>query len=166
MVKCISDEDRLALIKILFQNIPYVYINTFEISRPGISYTIDTIQEILRDNPQTEKIHVIIGDDLLPEIHTWKDFKGLCKTIKFICFTRKSCSEKSELPENITVATHSPDIEYLEIPVHPASSSRIRMLLKERTTPETPHAAQELHTMLSKAQIEYIVRNKLYIRHD
>lgn len=59
---------RLAMAKAAFDHLDLVGVSEREINRPGPSYTIDTVQELLQD---ADRVDVLIGADLAPQLPTW-----------------------------------------------------------------------------------------------
>ncbi|GMO47447.1 MAG: nicotinate-nucleotide adenylyltransferase [Termitinemataceae bacterium] len=47
-------------------------VDTCEVSRQGISYTIDTLNDILERYRSDTKIAMLVGDDLLADFHKWR----------------------------------------------------------------------------------------------
>ena len=69
--------------------------NAFEASdlenrRPGLSYTIDTVRELLRE--KGPDLYFIIGQDAFAEITKWKDWDALLATCHIVVMTRPGYS--------------------------------------------------------------------------
>ena len=66
--------DRLAMAELAIADNPAFYCEPCEIRRQGISYTIDTLKFLKEKYPQCEgKIGLIIGDDLLAGLDSWRE---------------------------------------------------------------------------------------------
>ncbi|HKY08221.1 MAG TPA: nicotinate-nicotinamide nucleotide adenylyltransferase, partial [Candidatus Binatia bacterium] len=72
-------------------------VSTIEISRPGVSYSIDTIREFVRTLDKNDELYFIIGLDAFREIGTWKDFAAIFPLCNFIVTSRPGSKEKDPL---------------------------------------------------------------------
>tara|TARA_B100000941_G_C28463430_1_gene532078 strand:+ start:511 stop:1050 length:540 start_codon:yes stop_codon:yes gene_type:complete len=59
----------------------------------GSSRSIDTIKYILKIN-KPKNLYLIIGSDILPEFHKWKNWKKIVKLTKLIVFSRSGYGKK------------------------------------------------------------------------
>ncbi len=59
---------RLAMATSAFEHLDLVRVSDREINRPGPSYTIDTVKELL---DEADRVDVLIGADLAPQLPTW-----------------------------------------------------------------------------------------------
>lgn len=70
---------------------PHFHVSSIELDRPGPSYTIDTIYELIdKFGPQVE-IYFITGADAIQEIPTWDRIEELLGLCQFIAATRQGC---------------------------------------------------------------------------
>lgn len=58
-----------------------------ETLRPGLSYTIDTIHELRTENPGAE-LYLLVGSDILSEIHRWHRIEELAQSARLVVMTR------------------------------------------------------------------------------
>jgi len=66
-------EDRLAMTRLAVAGNPRFEASAVEIERPGPSYTVDTLGDLLaRHGPETE-LYVILGQDALLDLPNWKE---------------------------------------------------------------------------------------------
>ncbi len=82
-----SAEDRLNMIKLAIDGIPFFDYSDMEIKKGGVSFTVDTLKE-LRNN--FNELEFIIGYDNIFEFHTWKDPDKIMELTKIIVLKRKS----------------------------------------------------------------------------
>lgn len=68
----ITSRDRLEMLAASASGDPRLAIDDCEIRREGISYTIDTVKDIISRYALTEKPGLIIGDDLAAEFPQWR----------------------------------------------------------------------------------------------
>ncbi len=65
-------EDRYAMVEAAAAGWPGLAPCRFELDRGGPSYTVDTVEELLADDPGSE-VTLIVGADVVPELPTWHD---------------------------------------------------------------------------------------------
>lgn len=53
-------------------------VSTLEVERGGVSYTVDTLQQIQAENP-TAELFFLMGADSLAEFHTWRAPGRICE---------------------------------------------------------------------------------------
>ena len=58
-----------------------------EISREGISYTVDSIRSIMKEYNDAN-IYLIIGSDVLSTLNEWKDFSNIISLCNIIVLSR------------------------------------------------------------------------------
>ena len=92
----------------------------FKLPRP--SYTIDTLTYLKEKYPQNE-FSIIMGSDSFQNLPRWKNFEQLVKNFLFIIYKRPGF----EIKENFGAVVNLLDAPLLDI-----SSTRIRLLLKEK----------------------------------
>ncbi|MGR3303108.1 MAG: nicotinate-nucleotide adenylyltransferase [Candidatus Scalindua sp.] len=134
-------------------------VSDLEIKRKGRSYTIDTVQEILRHYGEECEVFLIIGADSLNELELWKDIRTLSQLCHFVIINRPGFSTDTsprlaELIGNDNIS----DMEKLRIEIEPVgiSSTGIRKRLKDRIeikglVPECVEAYIKEHGLYSPA---------------
>jgi nicotinate-nucleotide adenylyltransferase len=137
-----------------------------EIKRTGKSYTIDTIQEILRSYIPATKTHadnkdcevfLILGSDSLQELVLWKNIKTLSELCCFVIVNRPGYSTK--IPgklENLIGKDKALGIEKLRVEIEPVgiSSTDIRQKLKMKAS---------IQGLVPPCVERYIIDNGLYL---
>jgi nicotinate-nucleotide adenylyltransferase len=89
--------DRLNMVRIATARNARFAVSTVEISRPGVSYSIDTIRHFARGLRKGDSLYFIIGLDAFREIGTWKDFRSLFSLCNFIVTSRPGRREHHPL---------------------------------------------------------------------
>ena len=72
--------DRVEMVKAAFRDLEKTVVDLREIERGGTSYAIDTVRQMVAENPGAE-LYFIIGEDSVEGLPRWKDIdelKGLC----------------------------------------------------------------------------------------
>jgi len=93
-VAVLEPEFRLELVRTAFAGIDKVCVDDRELKRGSVSYAIDTVREVLSENPGAE-IVFLIGEDSVEGLPRWKDYEELKKLCTFKSFprTRESSTE-------------------------------------------------------------------------
>ena len=116
-------------------------VSDMEIIRGGISYTLDTVNELLRGDCSS-RIGVIIGDDHVPLLKNWYGFEELSEKVEFLICPRNT--DEIKVPEGVRY-------RILEVnQVSPESATRIR------------EDVREFASYLSPRVREYVIANGLY----
>lgn len=79
--------DRLLLLHLVFDGMERVTVDEREIARGGVSYAIDTVEELVRENPGAE-LTFVVGEDSVAGLPQWKDYARLRELCAFKVFPR------------------------------------------------------------------------------
>ena len=90
-------ELRLQWIRLAITSHPTWELDTYEIDKGGISYTIETVREYKRRFPQA-RLFYVIGMDHAPLLPQWKDADELAKLIEFAIVTRPGKTTQTPPP--------------------------------------------------------------------
>ena len=80
-------ETRLMLWRAAFNGTPRVAVDDRELRKGGVSYAIDTVREVVAENPGAEIVFVV-GEDSVAGIDEWKDAAELRRLCAFKSFPR------------------------------------------------------------------------------
>ncbi len=118
-----------------------------EISRGGISYTVDTVQYLYKTADITGKIGLVIGDDLVEGFKKWHRWEELISMVDLYVVHRKFAAEVSlDIPHT-----------YLENLVLPLSSEDIRKRIA---------GGEAFRYLVPEPVYFYIKRHGLYRKSD
>jgi len=67
---------------------PYFSVSSIEIDRPGRSYSVETVKELLKVYGKDAVLYFIVGVDAFLEISTWWNAKELLGLVQFIVTAR------------------------------------------------------------------------------
>jgi nicotinate-nucleotide adenylyltransferase len=84
---------RLAMLELVAEHDDRFTVSSLEIQRGGVSYTIDTVQELQRRHPEA-RLFFLIGADSLRDLHTWKNIDQLLECCEFLSFRRPGVSRQ------------------------------------------------------------------------
>ena len=73
---------------------PRFKVSTVEISRPGVSYSIDTVRHFRQKKHRGDSLFFIIGLDAFQEIGSWKNFMEIFPLCNFIVTSRPGSKAK------------------------------------------------------------------------
>jgi nicotinate-nucleotide adenylyltransferase len=90
-------QDRLDMLAASIPGDPRLVIDDCEIRREGVSYTVDTLADIIRRYLPEGKPALILGDDLARDFPTWKN-AGEILSLADIVIARRILSEAGEYP--------------------------------------------------------------------
>ena len=102
-------------------------VSRLEIDRPGITYTIDTIEQLKKMCRPDVRLYFITGADAIHQIMTWKEPERLLSLCDFVAVTRPGY-QKNQMFEEIGELREkfASRIHYMEVPDLAISSSDIR----------------------------------------
>ena len=84
---CATDMQRLDMLRLATAGVPEFEVSDFELSRGGVSYTVDTLREGHRRYPDAEFLF-IAGMDSLLTLHAWKEPLEILSLCDFVTFRR------------------------------------------------------------------------------
>ena len=158
-----SVEDRLTMTLLAFKKHKRVVVDDRESLRPGPSYAIDTVKEILKEE-KVSRLSMIVGSDVFAEIDTWHHWEELFRLVHFVVMKRpdfpipkkkKSFQliNKGNSIEELAKADGTGKV--IEVKVEPinVSSTRIRKNLA---------TARSIESLVSSEVRDYLLINKIY----
>ena len=142
--KVIGAEHRLEMVRLATRSNSHFSTSDVEISRPGKSYSIDTIRFFREQG--LAALFFILGSDAFVEIETWKECQNLFSLCDFIVMARPGAQKNSfSLPipkaltpsfqydqrENVWVHLSGHLLYFKEISFLDISSTRVRELIEK-----------------------------------
>ena len=124
--------------------------STVEIDRPGPSYTIDTVRQIMGIYDGV-RVYLLVGADEARNLMTWRDPVGIQKLATIVVANRPGypvADSLEALPEDFAKS-----IRPLEMPGVDISSTDIRARVRSR---------RSIKYLVPKAVENYIVKHALY----
>ena len=147
-------EHRVQMVRLAIADKPYFKLSTMEIERPGPSYTVDTIAELLGQHGAGDELFFILGWDNLAQLPQWHEPSRLVKMCRLVAVPR--------------VGYTAPDLKSLEAAIPGLSQSVILL-----DTPEIDISASgirervaqglSVHHLVPEPVERYISKNKLYL---
>lgn len=144
----ISDpEDRYLMTVLATSNNHFFEVSKVEFDRPGPSYSIDTVKELLKKYNYRVKIFFITGADAFLEVDSWYKSEELIKLCQFVAATRPGY-DLNKLDKKFKRI-----IRIMEIPALSISSTDIRRRVKK---------GRNIKYLVTQEVEKYIYKKELY----
>ncbi|PJA96579.1 MAG: nicotinate (nicotinamide) nucleotide adenylyltransferase [Ignavibacteriales bacterium CG_4_9_14_3_um_filter_34_10] len=140
----IEAKHRFNMIKLAIDGTDYFTVSDFEINRPQISFTIDTVLELKKIY---QEIELIIGYDNLLVFDKWKEPDLLVQNVKLLVMKRKTNDDSTKKNKFFEHAI------FIDTPTIEISSTEVRSRIK---------AGLDAKFMLGEKVQDYIIKNNLY----
>lgn len=123
-----TPEQRLEMLRLAVRD-PRMQVSDLELSRPGPSYTVDTVLELRRKHPRAELV-LLMGSDMFLGFEKWKDPDIVLENAALGVFCRGYAGEKERCEAKAAQYTAiGRDVYLLDNPVVDISSTQLRRLL-------------------------------------
>ena len=83
-----SAEDRHAMTLLATADNPRFLVSRLEVDRPGITYTVDTLELLRNHYPNNVEIYFITGADAISDILSWHDADRIASLAHLVGATR------------------------------------------------------------------------------
>jgi nicotinate-nucleotide adenylyltransferase len=87
----VAAHHRLEMARLCFGDMPGVRLDDREIRRAGLSFTVDTLEELRSEDPERQ-LWFLIGADNLPLLPTWHRHHRILQLARIATFPRGGCS--------------------------------------------------------------------------
>jgi nicotinate-nucleotide adenylyltransferase len=149
----VPNEDRLNMLRLACGDNEKLMISTLDIDRGGITYTIDTLNDIRNIKPDIN-IFFVIGADSLCSFRKWYMYRDILKRCSLIVIKRDGeTNDLQEIRASLVSENQGADIRILDCGEYPASSTEIRKKIQNN---------EYDCLQLPDNVLEYILRRKLY----
>lgn len=82
-----SAHDRLRMVELAVEGTPGLEASDLEVARGGVSYTVETLQQLHRIAPGGRLV-LLIGADVATEVHGWRRFDEICRLANIVVLSR------------------------------------------------------------------------------
>ena len=137
-----SAAHRLAMVKLSVAGHDTFEVSEAEVERQGISYMIDTIEQIRNEHPEWE-LYLLIGADCIAEFDKWHRYQDILASAKVAIFRRSTTAP---------IVTSYPFI-FPDTPILDISSTEIRRRVRE---------GKDIRYLVPPGVAEYIESKQLY----
>ncbi|MCI1920314.1 MAG: nicotinate-nucleotide adenylyltransferase [Liquorilactobacillus nagelii] len=139
--EAIAAQHRQKMVKASIKDNPHFELEDCELKRGGVSYTFDTIKQLLAKHPEYE-IYFIIGGDMVAYLPKWHRIDELVKLVHFVGVKRVGFPLESKYP-----------IMWVDIPLIQISSTGVRQRVVHN---------QSIRYLVPSAVQQYIQKEGLY----
>ena len=145
-------EDRYLMTVIATASNPKFTVSRVDIDRPGVTYTVDTLELLRSHYPSNVELYFITGADAIIDIISWRDAARIAQLAHLVGATRPGYDLESA---RASIAASGIDfkVSYLEVPALAISSSDLRVRVA---------SGQSLRYLTSDAVLGYIEKRGLY----
>jgi len=148
-----TPSQRVAMLRLAIKGEEKFCLDTREIQRKDISYTIDTLLSLQTDYPKT-KFYLILGADSFALFSTWHKWQDILKLANLIVVDRPDTSLESELISARMLGKKN-KIKFVQINALSIAATEIRDLIK---------LGKSIEHLVPKSVCKYIKKNGLYLK--
>jgi nicotinate-nucleotide adenylyltransferase len=132
----VSSHDRIKIIEISIENRPGFFVSDIEIKRKGLSYTIDTLEQIKKN-----ELFFIMGSDSFLSFNKWHKYKDILRTANLAVASRPGFKPQINIlgvdgyfPLNTNHYSHPyyKDVYIFNINEMDISSTYLRKMIKQK----------------------------------
>lgn len=146
--KTTSGYHRFAMAVLATRDNDSLFVSPIELERGGISYTVETLQQLKEENPDAT-FDWIIGDDNISQLLEWKNPDRLFSLARFVVLARSGPAPAPDLARQVTAGR----LIYAENEALLISSTDIRQRIR---------SGQSIDGLVDPAVSRYIQHNGLY----
>lgn len=86
---------RLELLRLAVQELPFARIDDLELRRPGVSYTVDTVRQ-LRESYPGDELYLLMGTDMFRSFESWYQPDAIASMAKIVMAHRTDSDETAQ----------------------------------------------------------------------
>ena len=145
-------EDRYLMTVLATAANPDFDVSRLEVDRPGLTFTVDTLEALGAEYGPSAELFFITGADAVWEIVGWKDAEKVAALATFIAATRPGYDLQAARAAH-RVEASAFRIEYIEVPALAISSTDLR---------ERVRAKRSIRYLTSESVLSYVEKRGLY----
>ena len=128
---------------------PRFTVSRVDMDRPGMTYTVDTLNDLRAERGDDVQLYFITGADALGQIFTWRDVEQLFGLAHFIGCTRPGVEVDSPMISELPADR----VTLMEIPALAISSTDCRLRVQ---------AQEPIWYLVPDGIVQYIAKRGLY----
>ena len=146
---------RLAMTHLLIGSTVAFTVSDMEVTRPGPTYTVDTLRELHKNSPPDTEYFFILGEDSVADLPRWHNPQELVALCRFIAIPRAGGAGRPDLTaayaaipglrEKVTVLEDAPRMD--------VSSSSVRRMVE---------SGDAVRGIVPNNIVKYITAHRLY----
>jgi len=145
-------EHRYAMTLLATSDNPHFLASRFEVDRPGVTYTAETLRQLSEIYPPNVEFYFITGADAIADVVRWRDAADVARLAHLVAATRPGYDLESA-KRAVAASGIDFDVCYLEVPALAISSSYLR---------ERVRSGQSLRYLTPDAVTGYIHKHRLF----
>jgi len=146
-------QHRLQMVRLAVERNPFFSCSPVEIERRGVSYTVDTLEELRRELPSGTELFLILGSDWLHGFHRWRRPERIMELATLVAVARPGCQRVPGQAMEAVAPGASERVVLLEGPLVDISSTEIRRRVAEGLS---------IRHLVPPEVEDYITRHGLY----
>jgi len=149
-----SEQHRLTMTQLATSSNKFFRVSDMELKRTGLSYTLDTMNDLHKIFGHSTELFFIIGADSLADLSKWHAARELVEKCHFIATTRQGVDVDFSAVEKFFGAVAREHIHRVTTPGLEISSTDIR---------EKVRRGLSIKYLVPEVVEEYILRKELYL---
>lgn len=146
-----SPEDRLMMCRLAAETIPGCQVDDCELSRGGVSYTIDTVRHFRAQYPKAQLV-LLLGSDMFLSFPKWRSWREILALAELGVVSRE-VDDRAILEQQKNKLQEYGSVSLCLAPPFPVSSTQIREKCKKH---------QDYSCYLPEKVVQYIRMHHLY----
>ncbi len=152
LTNSVTEEDRVAMVRLAIKDNAHFTFSGEELDREGTTYTVETLTNLTRKNPDCA-YYFIMGADSLYHIESWKDTETILRLAVILVAGRGDLSGSLNSQIEYIENKYDACIHFLNSPSLEISSNDIRRRIRE---------GESIRYLLPEKVAEYIYEHGLY----
>jgi nicotinate-nucleotide adenylyltransferase len=149
-------EDRYLMTVIATASNPRFSVSRVDVDREKVTYTVDTLRDLRKQNPDAE-LFFITGADALASILSWQDWAELFGLARFVGVSRPGFELKIDHLAEYLRDFPADAVTLIEIPALAISSTECRRRAAE---------ARPVWYLVPDGVVQYISKKRLYVEDE
>ncbi|MCU0427321.1 MAG: nicotinate (nicotinamide) nucleotide adenylyltransferase [Candidatus Kapabacteria bacterium] len=149
-----TSQQRLEMLDLAIESNEKFELDTVEIDREGVSYTIDTLKHFRQKFGAEAELYLLVGGDQAAAFTKWKDWEEILGYVQ-LCIARRPHTISPDVERAIAfhLSTDERSPVWIEAPILAVSSTEVRQRVAQN---------QSIHYLVPENVRQYIYHNNLY----
>ena len=107
---------RVRMVELAVESNPHFQVRRNEVDRPGLTYTVDTLEELRSEVPDGAEFYFILGLDAFESFHRWKQPERILELCRLVVVSRPGYADEER--ERLLVRYRDRSDRICLLPVH------------------------------------------------
>ena len=107
---------RVKMVELAIASNPHFHVRRDEVDRPGLTYTVDTLEELRSELPVETEFYFILGLDAFESFHRWKEPHRILELCRLVVVSRPGYA--AEERDRLLARYREHDDRICLLPVH------------------------------------------------